>query len=113
MYPQLADTYGKATPWVAPQNGPITFFENPISTTNSFVISKGDKNGSFRLSYSNLDASGLLPNSSQKKNTLSLSATSQITDRFRTTAYVAYSNAKTLGRNSTGYSDNIAGFMRQ
>ncbi|MEP5341334.1 MAG: SusC/RagA family TonB-linked outer membrane protein [Algibacter sp.] len=115
LYPQLPDTYGVARPWEASKNGPITFFETPTSFTNSVSVAKSfdDGSGSFRLSYSNYDATGILPNSSQNKNTFSLAATAKLTDRLEATGYATYINTETVGRNSTGYSDNIVGFMRQ
>ena len=113
LYPQLTETYGIATPWVGTQNGPITFFESPTSTTNSISISQSDEKGSFRLSYSNFDATGLLPNSTQRKNTFSLAATKNLNDKFEATGYVTLINTKTKGRNSTGYSGNLIGAMRQ
>ncbi len=113
LYPQLEETYGIATPWVGTENGPITFFESPVSTTNSISVSKNDETGSFRLSYSNYDAIGLLPNSTQDKNTFSIAATKNLNDRFEASGYATYINTKTKGRNSTGYSDNLVGAMRQ
>ena len=113
LYPQLPDTYGVASPWTATKNGPITFFETPTSYTNSVSVSKRLDQGSFRLSYSNYDATGLLPNSSQSKNTFSLAATAKLTDKLEATGYATYINTATVGRNSTGYNDNIVGFMRQ
>ncbi|CAM3521575.1 SusC/RagA family TonB-linked outer membrane protein [Zobellia roscoffensis] len=115
LYPQLPETYGVARPWVAAKNGPMSFFTTPTSFTNSVAVAKrfADGDGSFRLSYSNYDATGILPNSSQKRNTFSLSATAQLTDKLEATGYVTYVNTKTVGRNSTGYNDNIVGFMRQ
>ncbi|CAZ96653.1 SusC/RagA family TonB-linked outer membrane protein [Zobellia galactanivorans] len=115
LYPQLPDTYGVARPWEASKNGPLSFFTTPTSFTNSVSVAKqfADRDGSFRLSYSNYDATGILPNSSQKRNTFSLSATAMLTDKLQATGYVTYVNSKTVGRNSTGYNDNIVGFMRQ
>ncbi|MGY0426327.1 MAG: SusC/RagA family TonB-linked outer membrane protein, partial [Polaribacter sp.] len=115
LYPQLPDTYGVARPWEASKNGPITFFETPTSSTNSVSVAKrfSDGSGSFRLSYSNYDSKGILPNSSQNKNTFSLAATAKLTDKIEATGYATYINTKTVGRNSTGYNDNILGFMRQ
>ncbi|SFD41616.1 TonB-linked outer membrane protein, SusC/RagA family [Algibacter lectus] len=113
LYPQLTDTYGVARPWEASKNGPLTFFQTPTSFTNSVSVSKRFDAGSFRLSYSNYDASGLLPNSSQNKNTFSLATTAQLTDKLEATGYATYINTETVGRNSTGYNDNIVGFMRQ
>ncbi|WBX77515.1 SusC/RagA family TonB-linked outer membrane protein [Tenacibaculum ovolyticum] len=115
LYPQLTETYGVARPWEAAKNGPITFFETPVSTTNSVAVAKAfnDGSGSFRLSYSNFDSKGLLPNSTQKKNTFSISTTAKLTDKLQATGYATYINTQTVGRNSTGYNDNILGFMRQ
>jgi len=115
LYPQLSDTYGVARPWVVAKNGPKSFFNAPTSFTNSVALAKRFDNGkgSFRLAYSNYDASGILPNSSQNKNTFSLSATAKLTDKLEATGYATYINTKTVGRNSTGYNDNIVGFMRQ
>ncbi|MDO6490550.1 MULTISPECIES: SusC/RagA family TonB-linked outer membrane protein [unclassified Cellulophaga] len=114
LYPQLTDTYGVARPWEAAKNGPLTFFNTPTTFTNSVSVAKRfDNDGSFRLSYSNFDAKGILPNSSQKKNTFSLATTAKLTDKLEATGFVTYINSKTVGRNSTGYNDNIVGFMRQ
>ncbi len=115
LYPQLPDTYGVARPWVASENGPLSFFETPISTTNSVSVEKSfnDGNGSFRLSYSNYDAEGILPNSSQNKNTFSFAATAKLTEKLEATGFATYVNTETVGRNSTGYSDNVIGAMRQ
>ncbi|MCL5129042.1 SusC/RagA family TonB-linked outer membrane protein [Algibacter sp. L4_22] len=113
LYPQLTDTYGVARPWEATKNGPITFFQTPTSFTNSVSVAKRFDAGSFRLSYSNYDASGILPNSSQNKNTFSLAATAKLTEKLEATGYATYINTATVGRNSTGYNDNIVGFMRQ
>ncbi|MFA6580296.1 MAG: TonB-dependent receptor plug domain-containing protein, partial [Paludibacter sp.] len=46
--------YGKATPWVASgANGPISLFETGVSTSNNIDISGGDKNTTYRFSYTN------------------------------------------------------------
>ncbi|EAR11671.1 putative outer membrane protein, probably involved in nutrient binding [Polaribacter irgensii 23-P] len=114
VYPQLS-TYGVARPWIAPKNGPLTFFNTPTSTTNSISVAKGfkDGDGNLRLSYSNFNSKGMLPNSSQNRNTFSLAATAKLTDKLKATGYATYINTATVGRNSTGYNDNIVGFMRQ
>ena len=62
--------YMKATPWVAAKNGPITFFEHPVTYTNTVAISNMMQDGSYRFSYTNYKQNGLLPNSELKKNNL-------------------------------------------
>ena len=113
LYPELTDTYGKATPWVASENGPLTFFETPVSLANSVSIANGNENGSYRLSYTNFYQKGILPNSTLNKSTLTLSTTQTIRKKFIASGYASYVNQDVLGRNSTGYTDNLVGAMRQ
>lgn len=112
FYPE-SPNYMKATPWVNAKNGPITFFEKPIATTNSISIDKGLENGFLRLGFNNLDQKGLLPNSTLKRNTLTLNASTLINDRLTVSGYGNFTKTSTVGRNSTGYNDNIAGNFRQ
>ncbi|MDX1364316.1 SusC/RagA family TonB-linked outer membrane protein [Arenibacter latericius] len=106
--------YRKATPWVNAKNGPITFFETPITTTNSVAFAKSyEDDGSFRLNYTNFDQSGIMPNSSIKKHNFSLSGSFKLSDRLTVNGYANYINTKAHGRNSTGYSDNLMSNFKQ
>ncbi|MDL5514201.1 SusC/RagA family TonB-linked outer membrane protein [Arenibacter sp. M-2] len=106
--------YRTATPWVNAKNGPITFFETPVTTTNSVSFARSyEDDGSFRLNYTQFDQSGLMPNSSIKKHNFSMSGSFKLTDRLTVTGYANYINTKALGRNSTGYSDNIVSNFKQ
>ncbi len=105
--------YLRATPWVNAQNGPITFFETPVTITNSVSLDKGNDQGSYRLSYTQFDQKGLLPNSSIKKHNFSMSGNIKLSDKLSTTGYANYIKTDGLGRNSTGYNDNILGMFKQ
>ncbi|MDP1623985.1 MAG: SusC/RagA family TonB-linked outer membrane protein [Bacteroidales bacterium] len=105
--------YLKPTPWKNADNGPITFFEKPVTFTNTLAIDNTFKGGSYRLSYTNFTQNGLLPNSKLVKNNASLNATWNVNDRLTVTGYGAYSLNQGSGRNSTGYNDNIMGSFRQ
>ncbi|NTW32297.1 MAG: TonB-dependent receptor plug domain-containing protein [Bacteroidetes bacterium] len=105
--------YNKATPWVAAKNGPITFFEKPVTYTNSVSIDNVFGTGSYRLSYTNFIENGLLPNSKLNKDNLLMNGTWKVNDKLTATGSANYSTTKGLGRNSTGYSDNITGSFRQ
>ncbi|RAJ07943.1 SusC/RagA family TonB-linked outer membrane protein [Arenibacter echinorum] len=106
--------YRTATPWVNAKNGPITFFETPVTTTNSVSFARSyDDDGSFRMNYTQFDQSGLMPNSTIKKHNFSMSGSFALTDRLTVTGYANYINTKALGRNSTGYSDNIMSNFKQ
>ncbi len=103
----------KATPWVAAKNGPITFFEKPVTFSNSLSVENGSGLGSYRLSYANFKQDGMMPNSELNKNTISLNATWNVNNKLTVSGYGSYSVLKALGRNSTGYQDNIVTGFRQ
>lgn len=106
--------YRKATPWVgAGDNGPITFFRKAVGYTNGVNVDGGNDKGSFRLSYANTSQTGILPNSSLKRNNLGFNGGIQLNDRFSASASVNYVRNAATGRNSTGYSNNELSNFRQ
>ncbi len=105
--------YLKATPWRSAANGPITFFETPITLTNSISISNGLEKGSYRMSYTKLDQSGLMPNSQLDRHNFILSGTYDVSDKLTASGFANYIKTDALGRNSTGYNDNVIGNFKQ
>ncbi|WP_313100744.1 SusC/RagA family TonB-linked outer membrane protein [Epilithonimonas sp.] len=105
--------YGKATPWVAAKNGPIKFFNTPVTYTNTVSLEKGVKGKNILFTYDNMTADGLMPNSHLSKNTLSLKVNYDLTDKLHSTFYSTMTLQDTRGRNVTGYSDNLVGGFRQ
>jgi TonB-linked SusC/RagA family outer membrane protein len=108
-----SDNYGKKTPWLAAKNGPITFFQTPTTFNNSISLEDGNDKTNFVLNFTNSDQTGIMPNSSSKKNSLSAKINHQFTDKLTATAFANYISNGTVGRNSTGYSDNIMSSFRQ
>ena len=108
-----SDNFGKPTPWVAPENGPLYFLDNSVSLTNTVDISGGGDYSTFRLAYTNLDQTGILPNSELKKNNFTLSGTYDVLDNLKVTGFANYIATDAKGRNRTGYSDNIFSSFRQ
>lgn len=107
------EDYGKPTPWVSPENGPITFFENSWTLRNSVSVNHASNEGSYRLSYTNLNQTGILPNSELKRNNISFSSDKNLGDNLKVSASANYVNSDVTGRNSTGYSNNIMSSFRQ
>ncbi|MFP4469833.1 MAG: hypothetical protein ACLFPE_04085, partial [Bacteroidales bacterium] len=112
FYP-TSPTYNQKTPWVYPENGPIKFFETPWIFNNNIDITGGGEVTTFRLSYTNTDQSGIMPNSSLKKNNFLFNGSYDVLDNLKVTAQANYVNTYAKGRNSTGYSDNIISSFRQ
>ena len=105
--------YLKRTPWVAAKNGPITFFETPVTLTNSIAISNGFDKGSYRMSYTKLDQKGLMPNSQIDRHNFIFSGAFDLSDKLKASGFANYIKTDALGRNSTGYNDNVVGNFKQ
>ncbi len=98
--------YGETRPWVAPANDYSEFFETGVTLQNSVAVSKGNENGSFRLSYTNLDQSGTMANSNLQRNTFSINTQYQITDKLNVSGAGSLVKQNANGRNATGYSNS-------
>ncbi len=105
--------FGKPRPWLAGANGPITFFNNSNTLKNSFAFNGSTDKSTYRLSYTRFDMTGIMPNSSLKKNNVNLTASYDVTSKFTVSAMANYINTAGKGRNHTGYSDNILSSFRQ
>lgn len=105
--------FGKKTAWENAKNGPISFFETPVSLNNSVSLQGNDEKSSFLINFSNLTQTGLMPNSEIKKNNISAKFTHDFSDKLSATVFTNYVQQNTIGRNSTGYNDNIMSNFRQ
>lgn len=106
-------TYGQATPWQAAKNGPIKFFETPVTYVNTISLEKGSKSSNISLSYTNMLSNGLLPNSDLRKNSISAKFNYDFTDKLHASVFSTLTIQDTKGRNETGYSDNVVTGFRQ
>ncbi len=105
--------FGQARPWQAGENTPVEFFETQVIYNNSVALQGGNENGTYRLSYNNLDQKGILPNSSLVKNTINFNGTLKLTEKLSSNVMFQYNKQDVVGRYSTGYTDNIMSNFRQ
>lgn len=112
-YDPASPNYMKKTPWLAAENGPEYFFQNPMTLNNSVEVAGGSEKSTFRLAYTNFDQKGLMPNSSLKRNNFLFNGSYDVSKDITVTASANYTKTDGLGRNSTGYSDNIVSSFRQ
>lgn len=103
FYPQLPDTYLKATPWQAAKNNPLTFFETAETAINSLSFEGSTDKGTYRFAYTNFDQKGILPNSSIKKDIMDFGASYDLSDKFSIRTKMTYSSLRGRGRYGTGY----------
>ena len=108
-----SDSYQKATPWVAAKNDPTTFFQTATSFNNSVSLEDGNDTTNFVLNFTNSKQNGILPNSEMKKNSLSVKINHKFSDKLSISTFANYAAQGTVGRNSTGYNENIMSNFRQ
>jgi TonB-linked SusC/RagA family outer membrane protein len=96
---------GEVVPWVPYPNAMKEFFQTePARTLNNGVsITAGNDKGNFRLSYSNLDQTGLVPNTVLKRNTIALSGNYSLNDKLSVQTNVNYVNTNSPNRTVVGY----------
>lgn len=105
--------YQKAYPWTAAKNTPVDFFETQVVWNNSIALSGGNDINTFRLSYTNFDMKGNLPNMDQKRHTLNFNGTSEINSKLSASLALNFISTNTVGRASTGYGGNQMANFRQ
>jgi TonB-linked SusC/RagA family outer membrane protein len=97
-----------ATPWLPDIDGVANFFQTGRTITNNAAIVGGNKDGDFRLSYTNLNQTGIVPNTDLQRNTVSFSGGYNLTDKFTARAFVSYIKSNSDNRPSISYgTENI------
>ncbi|WP_188460510.1 SusC/RagA family TonB-linked outer membrane protein [Marivirga lumbricoides] len=102
--------FGEETPWVAHPDNIKNFFETGVMLNNNVSLSGGNDNGSFRLSYTNLDQKHIMPNANMQRNTLNFNGSYSLSEKLTASAGVNYVNSEFEGRPSQGYGDIIVQF---
>lgn len=91
------------TAWVADNDNLKNFLETGRTFTNNVALTGGNDNADFRLSYTNLNQTGIVPNTDLKRNTTSFSAGYHFTPKFTAKAFVSYIKSESDNRPSISY----------
>lgn len=105
--------YNKATPWVAAKHGPLDFFETSTSYINSISLEKSNEAANFMLNFTNAMTTGIVPNSNQRKNTISTRLGYKFNDKLTANVFATINMQNTIGRQGTGYSSGPLSAFRQ
>lgn len=100
--PIAADGTRTPTPWIAHPDNVDKFFETGRTLTNNVAITGANDKGDFRLSFTNLDQTGILPNTDYKRRTVSLNAGWNLTKKLSIRATGNYVNDGSDNRNNFG-----------
>ncbi|MDH5604943.1 MAG: TonB-dependent receptor plug domain-containing protein, partial [Cyclobacteriaceae bacterium] len=91
------------TPWISHPDNVSDFFEVGTTAYNNVAISKGNDLGSYRLSYTNLDQKGIVPNNDLQRNTLALNSSYHLTKKLRADLKLNYIRTTSNNRPDMGY----------
>jgi TonB-linked SusC/RagA family outer membrane protein len=113
LYPQLS-TYGQLMPQRAAANDASAFYQTSRAINTNIAVSGGTDKADYRLSYTNLDNNGVLPNSNLTRNTIAFNGGYKITDKVKVSSVVNYVLTEGKGRFGTGYDNrNVNQSFRQ
>ncbi|GAB4420270.1 MAG: SusC/RagA family TonB-linked outer membrane protein [Bacteroidia bacterium] len=114
LYPEISDWYGKQFPLVAGANDASAFYETSRMFNTNVAVDGGTEKANYRLSFTNVDQKGVLPNSHIARNTVSFAGGYNVTDRIKVSSTANYVLTEGLGRYGTGYDNrNVNQSFRQ
>ncbi|WPP50836.1 SusC/RagA family TonB-linked outer membrane protein [Catalinimonas niigatensis] len=94
------------TPWISQPNNVEDFFEVGQTIFNNVAVSGGNDKGNFRLSLTNLDQNGIVPNNDLVRNTMALNTSYKLTDKFKADLSLSYIKTESENRPDQGYGRN-------
>ncbi|MBB5635892.1 TonB-linked SusC/RagA family outer membrane protein [Pedobacter cryoconitis] len=101
LIPQF-NSNGVPVPFIAHPNNVRDFFNTGRTLNNGIAISGSGDKYDLRFSYNNLDQTGVIPNSSQSKNSFLLNATYKITPKLTFNASANYVNSSAANLPGSG-----------
>lgn len=97
-----------ATPFSARPNNIKDFFETGSTFTNNVAVTGGNDISNFRLSFTNLNQKGFVPNTDLKRNTISFSSGYKLTNWLSANVNANYLNSNSANRPNLSYgTENI------
>lgn len=86
---QVGDSQ-KVKPYVGLPNNVKEFFDIGGVLTNNVSLAHKNENSSFFLSYNNIDQKGVMPGTKYKRNSVKLSGTADLSDKFYSSSTINY-----------------------
>ncbi|MCY1723213.1 SusC/RagA family TonB-linked outer membrane protein [Prolixibacteraceae bacterium Z1-6] len=91
-----------ATPLISHPDNYKDFFETGITTTNTVSLNNSTEKVDYRLSYSNMENKGIIPNSDLHKNSIGMNSTLRLTDKLSVGSSINFVSNGADNRPSTG-----------
>lgn len=94
-------------------NNARDFYNTGITHNNNINFSRAGENFNARVSYTNLDVKGLIPNSYLRRNTLATNASVDLSSKFSIGANFTYVAQRQQAENNDAYSNSSTGSFNQ
>jgi TonB-linked SusC/RagA family outer membrane protein len=91
------------TPWVSQPDNVNEFFETGLTLANNISLEGASDKGNIRLSWTNLNQTGTVPNTDLKRNTIALNGGINVTDKLTVTPIINYQRTESGNRPSISY----------
>lgn len=96
------------TPWIAQPNNIEDFFRTGNTLTTNISVTGGNDKGNMRISFTNLESEGILPNSDYDRSTYAFSGSYNLADWIKVSSSVNYVNSGSRNRPNNSYgTENI------
>lgn len=97
-----------ATPWAAQPNNIKDFFRTGSTVSNNLSISGANDKGMFRVSLTDMQSEGILPNTDYNRQTYALNGSYQLSDWLKVSSSLNYINSNSKNRPNNSYgTENI------
>lgn len=101
--------YGQLATWEAQPNNIRDFYNTGVTMKNSVAVSGGSDKFNARVTYSNLDKKGIIPESYEKANQVSANLKYNASERLDIVAHMNWSNSEVQGDFDDSYSNQTTG----
>jgi TonB-linked SusC/RagA family outer membrane protein len=102
--------YSGKTASLTPQpNNSREFFNTGVTFLNNISLSKATDVTNIRVSYTNQDVKGMIPNSYLKRHNLNLTASFDLSTHWLLSTSITYMSQNSNAENDDGYSNNSTG----
>ncbi|GAB2495030.1 SusC/RagA family TonB-linked outer membrane protein [Algoriphagus taiwanensis] len=91
------------TPWVSQPDNINDFFETGLTLANNVSIEGANDKSNIRLSFTNLDQKGIVPNTDLNRNTFALNGGINVTDKLKVNSIVNYQRTNSGNRPNISY----------
>jgi TonB-linked SusC/RagA family outer membrane protein len=91
------------TPFIAHPDNVKDFYKTGVTYINNVAFSAGNETSGMRLSYTNFNNKGIMPNTGLLKNSVAFSALKELNNKFVIRGYLNFINSSSTNRPSLGY----------